>query len=107
MYADTSVKQIQAIAARIGPHTTALVKALFSTSTPLRYLRRAQGIVRLGKQYDHKKLEEACQTANRLGQRTYVFIERRVKLKSKTEEKTPQINRQPGSHLRGEGLFSN
>jgi hypothetical protein len=105
-YADTSVQQVLSIARKIGPHTLALAEFLLSGETPLRHLRRVQGIVRLGQQYDHRKLEEACQTANRLGTRTYGFIERRLKLRLQSRKEEPAIKRQPNPHLRGQGLYA-
>jgi transposase len=105
-YADTTVQQLLKLARRIGPHTFELANELLSGETPLRHLRRVQGIIRLGLQYDHQKLEEACSTANQLGQQTYLFVERRLKLRLKQREKEQPISRQPNTHLRGSSLFT-
>ena len=53
-YAFFDVHQAKLQAARIGPHTEALVNKLLSGTHPLKYLRRVQGILRLAK---HKRVK--------------------------------------------------
>lgn len=59
------VRHAQQQAKQIGPHVEQLVEQLFSTSHPLRHLRRVQGILRLAKRYPitPEALDHACQRA--------------------------------------------
>ena len=59
------VRHAQNQAKQIGPHVEQLVEQLFSTSHPLRHLRRVQGILRLAKRYPitPEALDHACQRA--------------------------------------------
>lgn len=104
VFAETTVRQILEIAKSIGPETTSLISELFNTATPLRYLRRAQGIVRLGKTHGNARLELACARANSLKQRTYPFIERLLKSGRVPVPQVP-IKRGENGFLRGDELF--
>lgn len=59
------VRHAQHHAKQLGPHVEKLVEQLFSTSHPLRHLRRVQGILRLAKRYPitPEALDHACQRA--------------------------------------------
>jgi hypothetical protein len=59
------VRHAQSQAKQIGPHVEQLVQRLFSTSHPLRHLRRVQGILRLAKRspITAEALGHACQRA--------------------------------------------
>jgi transposase len=103
-YAETSVQQLLEIAAAVGPNTHILIEKLLNTATPLRYLRRAQGIVRLGKDYGNARLELACERANSLGQSSYPFIEKMLKTGRVKITQAP-IRRGENCFLRGQELF--
>jgi hypothetical protein len=103
-YAETSVQQVLEIAASVGANTHTLIERLLNTSTPLRYLRRAQGIVRLGKEYGNARLELACERANSLGQNSYPFIEKMLKT-GRVKVTQAAIKRGENHFLRGPELF--
>lgn len=66
-------------AARIGPKTSEFVEQMLAGETPLKNLRRAQGVVALAKKYPAEHIEEACSAAIRLNQKNYIFVERMLK----------------------------
>lgn len=99
-------------AARIGPKTVELVEHMLAGETPLKNLRRAQGIVSLAKKYPSEQIEEACSAALRLNQKNYIFVERILKKKKggQTAAKTRTLDtgiilRGENPLLRGETLF--
>ncbi len=59
------IRHAQSQAKLLGPHVEQLVDELFSTSHPLRHLRRVQGILRLANRYPitPEALDHACQRA--------------------------------------------
>lgn len=63
-------------AERIGPQTHRLIEDLFSSSQPLKYLRRAQGILRLyhSGRVSGASLEHACERALLFGKKQLSFI---------------------------------
>lgn len=105
-YAETTPSWLRDEARRIGPETAEVVVALLSGPTPLRYIRRAQGIVRLEKTYGRERLESACRMARGFGRSTCRYIEGLLKRKREAapvESQTIQRGRNP--HLRGKELF--
>ena len=112
-YADTTISSVCAIAKNIGPQTQRLIDTLLGGEAPLRHLRRAQGIVRLGKDYPHAHLEEACKKALDLNQSSFGFIERVLKNKKvemtnavKMNSSNQVINRGENPFLRGDTLLN-
>jgi hypothetical protein len=103
-YAETSVQQVIGIAKSVGPETTQLIESLFRSPTPLRNLRRAQGIVRLGKDHGKEKLEHACKRANALNQKSYQFLERILKTGHQSQKQLA-IRRGENEFLRGQEHF--
>lgn len=63
-------------AERIGPQTHRLIEDLFSSSQPLKYLRRAQGVLRLyhSGRVSGASLEHACERALLFGKKQLSFI---------------------------------
>ena len=105
-YYEATPAWARAQAGKVGPHTEKLVTGLLSGPYPLKYLRRAQGILRLAKVYGADKLELAAARANDLNQNTYPFIERLLKhgrLGETATMRSPQ--RADNPHLRKEELF--
>jgi hypothetical protein len=93
-------------AVKIGPETARLVNGILGSPYPLKYLRRAQGILRLGKIYGPENLEMAAARANALHQNTYPFIERLLKhgrLREAAAQRAPQRGENP--LLRQQELF--
>ena len=107
-YADTTPSFVRNLASQIGPQTEVLIKNLLSGDTPLRHLRRAQGIIRLGKIYGSDSLEKACEKANNLNQKTYVFIERLLKRGGcfQNTDTNNSIERGYNPFLRGDELLN-
>ena len=112
VYAETTPSFVLQTALRIGPQTHQFIERLLSSETPLRHLRRAQGIVRLGKDHPHSHLEEACTKALQLNQSSYGFIERILKnrkgvMNSNTKHYSSEQSIQRGENpfLRGNTLL--
>ena len=105
VYADTTIFSVREIAKNIGPKTQNLIDSLLGGDAPLRNLRRAQGIVRLGKDYPHSHLEEACKKAIDLNQTTYGFIERVLKNKKGQMPNAVRLNSNNQLISRGENPF--
>lgn len=106
-YSETTPIQVREQAERIGLHTQQLIDQLISGPYPLRYLRRAQGIIGLSKKYGPENLEKACKKANNFTQTNYHWIEgilKRGRLESEEDMSRPII-RGLNPHLRGQGLF--
>ena len=109
-FAEEGPTEIRAWGARIGIETTKLIESLLSGPHPLRYLRRAQGILALGRKYGPENLEKACRKANRFSQTHHHWIEgilKRGRLESEEESSRPAaaISRGLNPHLRGKELF--
>jgi transposase len=70
------VKYAINIANKVGPKTTELIEGLFKTDQPLRYLRRAQGILRLVQKNEvsYKNLEYACGQALLFNRTQFKYI---------------------------------
>ncbi len=107
-YAESTPAYVRSLASKIGPHTEYFIENLFSNETPLRHLRRAQGIIRLGKIYSHNDLENACQKATDLNQNTYAFIERILKKGANLNNKKTNQSIKRGSNpfLRGDEILN-
>jgi transposase len=107
-YAETTPAYVRNLASKIGPHTEKFIQDLFIGETPLRHLRRAQGILRLGKIYGHELLEKACQKATELNQNTYAFIERLLKKGGNFQNKNNNQSIQRGENpfLRGDDILN-
>lgn len=68
-------QRLQRQAQTIGPHTTALIDALYlARRHPEQVMRSAQGVLRLSKDYPAVALETACATALRLGALSYSSV---------------------------------
>jgi transposase len=110
-YCEATPLHTKSQAERIGPQTLELVEGMLSGDTPLKKLRRAQGIVNLSKQYAAEHIEEACSTALRLNQKNRAFIKRVLDKRGGTTRKNTKsleneaILRGENSLLRGETLF--
>lgn len=106
-YLEATPEKLRSQAESIGEETAKIVLGLLSGSFPLRYLRRAQGIVGLAKKYSARELETACMTANTFSQQNMRFIERLITNRRlhpiATSEKP--INRGQNEFIRGEKLF--
>lgn len=63
-------------AKRVGPETEKLIQSLLQGEFPLRYLRRAQGILGLSKSYGAMALESASKKANMFNNLNIHFIKR-------------------------------
>ena len=61
-------------ASKIGPETQAVIDDLLSGNSPLRYLRRAQGIVRLAKSTPASAIEYGCKQARLFGRLRLKYI---------------------------------
>lgn len=105
-YAEAIPSMVREQARRVGIATNDIVSDLLSGPTPLKYLRRAQGIVRLEKKYGATRLEKACHLARQLGQSSCRYIEGILKRNHEegTQEERP-IERGPNPHIRGKELL--
>ena len=72
-----SVQVAKRDALRIGPETTKLVENLLSGNSPLRYLRRAQGIIRLHQsgRVTRAGLEHGCMLAMNFNKMNYSYVQ--------------------------------
>lgn len=105
-YSETTPTQIREQAGRIGPETSHLIDHLIAGAYPLRYLRRAQGIVGLSKKYGAENLEKACKKANSFAQVSFYWIERILKRgRLEMGDSSRPIIRGSNPHLRGKELL--
>ena len=105
-YYEATPTWVREQAKKVGAGTEVLITGLLSGPYPLKYLRRAQGILRLGKVYGNDLLELAAIKANSLHQNTYPFIERLLKHGRLGKTNSPQsLPRGENPLLRGEELF--
>lgn len=105
-YHETTPQFVRDQAARIGPETLKLIGALMSGPYPLKYLRRAQGIIRLARVYGPESMEQAASQANRFQITTYQFLERLLRNAKAKPIKTKAPNRELSNPLlRGDELF--
>jgi hypothetical protein len=105
-YAETTPAYVRKLSSQIGPHTEQLIESILNGPCPLRYLRTAQGIVRLAKVYGRDRLEKAASKANTFNQKSYRYIVRILKNGPLEKEcnKGP-IQRNPNPFLRGKELL--
>ena len=61
-------------ATKLGPHVAQVVDELLSGTHPLRYLRRVQGLLRLGKSFSHEALNYGCAQAKAFRKMRLQFI---------------------------------
>lgn len=105
-YHETTPQFVRDQAQKIGPETFELITRLMSGPYPLKYLRRAQGIVRLAKHYGSDEMEKASGQANSFKITTYQFIERLLKNSKLKIKKQKGPNRDESNPLlRRETLF--
>lgn len=104
-YLEATPTWVREQASLVGPETGKLVTGLLSGPYPLKYLRSAQGIVRLAKTYGRERLEAACKKANELHQNRYRFIENLIKLSVNLSTTKQNIQRGDNPLLRGEELY--
>lgn len=105
-YFEQTPQRLLELAGAIGPWTYTLIDQLFRDPYPLRYLRRCQGIVRLGPLYGKEALEKVCELALKLHRPTYVFIEKVLKRKSYEKKETKTVVRgEDNPNLRGHEYF--
>lgn len=106
-YAETLPSSVREQARRIGVATADVVSELLSGSTPLRHLRRAQGIIRLEKKYGASRLEKACALSRGIGRTSCRYIEGILQRHHEegVKEERP-IRRGPNPHIRGSELFN-
>jgi hypothetical protein len=106
-YAEATPKYLRDKAAKIGPYTSKLIHQLLSGDAPLKYLRRAQGIIRLEAKHGRDALEQAAAQALALDQLSFRTIQRLIVnpglAHARAESKTIQRGSNP--HLRGNSLF--
>lgn len=105
-YHEATPEYLRNQAQKVGPETSKLILELLSGPYPLKYLRRAQGIIRLSQCYGSELMELAAARANGFNITTYQFIERllkngKVKL-TKAKAPSRELN---NPLLRGESLF--
>jgi hypothetical protein len=106
-YYEATPSWVREQAEKIGSETARLISGILSSPYPLKYLRRAQGILRLAKVYGSENLESAATRANSLHQNTYPFIERLLKhgrLREVAAQRTPCRGENP--LLRQQELFN-
>lgn len=105
-YYEATPSWVRDQAEKVGPETARLISGILGSPYPLKYLRRAQGILRLGKVYGLGNLESAADRANRLNQNTYPFIERLLK-HGRLREAVAQLAPRRGENplLRQQELF--
>jgi transposase len=101
-YSEAIPSHAKSQAARIGPQTSELVECMLAGNTPLKNLRRAQGIIGLAKKYPAELIEEACSAALRLNQKNYIFVERMLKHKKGGQPTGKTRSLENGTILRGE-----
>ena len=105
-YHETTPQFVRDQAIKIGPETAKLMTSLMTGPYPLKYLRRAQGIIRLAKVYGPYEMERAALQANNFKITTYQFIERLLKNGKLKIEKSKAPSRDEGNPLlRRETLF--
>lgn len=75
-YAEWTPERLVRWAAKAGPNTAELVKAIMAKKIhPQQGFRPCLGVMRLGKHYGFNRLEKACQRALRLGASNYKSVE--------------------------------
>jgi len=103
-YLEATPEQLRERAEKIGEDTYTVINRLMSTRYPLRFLRRAQGILALTQKYSHQQLERACNQALLFERYHVPFIENLIKNQTIDTDST-KITRAENPHLRGDELF--
>ncbi len=79
-HAEWTPSRLLAWAAKIGPHTEALARAILDERPhPEQGYRSCLGIMRLAKRYGSERLDAACQRAIRVGARSYRHVDNILK----------------------------
>lgn len=78
-YAEEDLQKVLRRSERVGPHCEQLIKDLLNGPYPLKYFRRAQGILALAIDHGAFALERACQVANLFEVRNVQYIERVIR----------------------------
>ncbi len=111
-YSEAVPEHLRQLSEGIGPETSALVGQMLAGETPLKNLRRVQGIIGLGKKYSKIQMEDACKTALKLNQMSCAFVEKFLKHRSGgpkpekgTDPRTTAVERGANPLLRGNTLF--
>ena len=106
-YAETTPKYLRDKASKIGPYTSKLIHQLLSGDAPLKYLRRAQGIIRLEAKHGREALEQAAAQALALDQLSFRTIQRLILNPglASIRPASKAIQRGSNPHLRGNSLF--
>ena len=105
-YCEATPKYLRNQASKLGYATSKLVHAQLTGDTPLRYLRRVQGIIRLGDKYGKEALNRACEIAIEFNRSDCLYLERLLKkpgLLKPVENPLPKRNQ--NELLRGEELY--
>jgi hypothetical protein len=92
-------------ASEIGPCTLEVIERLMPKDSPLRYLRKAQGVIGLNKKFTNSELEHGCEKALLFNRFYLKFIEQAIKTKRDLKTADEQISRTASTHLRGETLL--
>jgi transposase len=101
-YEEEDLVKLRRWAEGIGPETKYLIELLLSGTQPLRYLRRAQGILNLSRHYPRPALENAVKVANQFEQTTYAYVKRLLlRGMRKNISNQESIKRSENPHLRG------
>lgn len=108
-YSEATPAFLRSKAAKLGFELSKLIHLLLSGETPLRYIRRCQGILRLADRYGSTRVNNAIERAGLRPDLTCQSIEKRIKMDpfwdSRAEASRP-IERGSNEHLRGEGLYN-
>lgn len=105
-YHETTPQFVRDQAQKVGPETAKLIGELMTGPYPLKYLRRAQGIVRLAHLYGKEPMELAARQANLFKITTYQFVERLLRNSKVKPVKTKTPKRDHANPLlRKETLF--
>ena len=110
-HAEWTPERIRSWASSMGPQTTLMVDAIIQgRAHPEQGFRSCLGILRLGKQYGHARLELACARALSVGAKSYRHVENMLKNRL---ESTPladaSVTPQPGlfhENIRGGGDYN-
>jgi transposase len=108
-YAEATPCLLRSKAAKLGFEISKLIHQLLSGATPLQYIRRCQGIIRLAEKYGGPRVNKAIELAGINPKLTCQSLENRIKLDTFWEnraEASRPIVRGTNEHLRGEGLLN-
>jgi AMMECR1 domain-containing protein len=87
--ADLNAEGLIRSASKIGPQTTALIKAtLKSRRYPEQAFRTCLGILNFGQKYDHQLIEQACQAVYEIKAFSYQAVKQELNLLHQQPETT-------------------